>query len=152
MDINLKQIYFGGVTLQIPEVWTAETEMYDEPDGRQCASIDVSAQEGDVRSVVISYGPMPEGSDALLEVNGTLEEFLEDIDTDNEEPIYSWTFKGQEAYGFDFKTEDGACCSFLCIGVEKENETKLLTVLISASDEEELESLTAFVEEYIDFR
>ena len=41
MEINLKQIYFGGVTLQIPEVWTAETEMYDEPDGRQCACIDV---------------------------------------------------------------------------------------------------------------
>ena len=152
MEINLKQIYFGGVTLQIPEVWTAETEMYDEPDGRQCACIDVSAQEGDVRSIVISYGPMPEGSDALMEANGTLEEFLEDIDTENEEPVYSWSFKENEAYGFDFKTEDGASCSFLCIGVEKENETKLLTVLVSASDEEELESLTAFVEEYIDFR
>ena len=44
MEINLKQVYFGGVTLQIPEVWTAECEMYDEPDGRQCACIDVSAE------------------------------------------------------------------------------------------------------------
>ena len=70
MEINLKQIYFGGVTLQIPEVWTAECEMYDEPDGRQCACIDVTAEEGDVRSIMISYGPMPEGSDALMEVNG----------------------------------------------------------------------------------
>ena len=83
MEINLKQIYFGGVTLQIPEVWTAETEMYDEPDGRQCACIDVSAEEGDIRSIMISYGPMPEGSDALMEVNGTFEEFAEDVDTEN---------------------------------------------------------------------
>ena len=151
MEINLKQIYFGGVTLQIPEVWTAECEMYDEPDGRQCACIDVSAEEGDVRSIMISYGPMPEGSDALMEVNGTFEEFAEDVDTENDEPIYTCEFKDQEAYGFDFKTEDGAACSFLCIGVEKANETKLLTVLTSASDNEELENLMAFVEEYISF-
>lgn len=151
MEINLKQVYFGGVTLQIPEVWTAECEMYDEPDGRQCACIDVSAEEGDVRSIMISYGPMPEGSDALMEVNGTFEEFAEDVDTENDEPIYTCEFKDQEAYGFDFKTEDGAACSFLCIGVEKANETKLLTVLTSASDNEELENLMAFVEEYISF-
>ena len=151
MEINLKQIYFGGVTLQIPEVWTAECEMYDEPDGRQCACIDVTAEEGDIRSIMISYGPMPEGSDALMEVNGTFEEFAEDVDTENDEPIYTCEFKGQEAYGFDFKTEDGAACSFLCIGAEKANETKLLTVLTSASDNEELENLLAFVEEYISF-
>lgn len=151
MDINLKQINYGGVTLQIPEIWTAETEMYDEPDGRQCACLDISAQEGDVRSIMISYGPMPEGSDALMEANGTLDEFEGDISTENEEPVFSWTFKGYEAYGFDFKTEDGAACTFLCVGVEKEAETKLLTVLTSASDEEELENLISFVEEYISF-
>ena len=95
MEINLKQIYFGGVTLQIPEVWTAECEMYDEPDGRQCACIDITAEEGDVRSIMISYGPMPEGSDALMEVNGTFEEFAEDVDTENDEPIYTCEFKGQ---------------------------------------------------------
>ena len=100
---------------------------------------------------MISYGPMPEGSDALMEVNGTFEEFAEDVDTENDEPIYTCEFKDQEAYGFDFKTEDGAACSFLCIGVEKANETKLLTVLTSASDNEELENLMAFVEEYISF-
>lgn len=149
MEINLKQIFYGGVTLQIPEVWTAETDMYDEPDGRQCACIDISAEEGDIRSIMISYGPMPEGSDALMEAEGTFEEFMDDIDTAEEEPIFSCTFKEHEAYGFDFKTEDGAACCFLCIGVEKGEETKLLTILTSASDEEELDSLLAFIEEYI---
>lgn len=152
MEINLKQIFFGGITLQVPEIWTAETEMYDEPDGRQCACIDVSAEEGDMRSIMISYGPMPEGSDALMEASGTFEEFVGDINTENDEPVYSWEFKGHEAYGFDFKTEDGAACSFICIGVGKDDETRLLTVLTSASDDEELESLIAFVEEYISFQ
>ena len=100
---------------------------------------------------MIRYGPIPEGSDALMEVNGTFEEFAEDVDTENEEPIFSCEFKGQEAYGFDFKTEDGASCCFICIGAEKAGETKLLTVLTSASDNEELENLIAFVEEYISF-
>ena len=151
MEINLKQIYFGGVTLQIPEVWTAECEMYDEPDGRQCACIDVTAEEGDVRSIMISYGPMPEGSDALMEVNGTYEEIMEDIETGDEDPIFSCEFKEHEAYGFDFTAEDGEPCCFICAGIEKGAENKLLTVMISASNEEELESLIAFTEEYISF-
>jgi hypothetical protein len=37
------------------------------------------------------------------------------------------------------------------MGAEKAGETKLLTVLTSASDNEELENLLAFVEEYISF-
>ena len=41
--------------------------------------IDVSAVEGDPRSVVISYGPMPEGSDALSEAGGTYDELIGDL-------------------------------------------------------------------------
>ena len=76
---------------------------------------------------------------------------MEDIETGDDDPIFSCEFKGQEAYGFDFKAEDGESCCFICAGVEKGAENKLLTVLISASNEEELESLIAFTEEYISF-
>mgnify|MGYP003457842151 CR=1 FL=1 len=61
------RVCYGGVTLMVPEIWNVETETYTEPDGRECAMIDISAVEGDPRSIVISYGPMPEGSDALME-------------------------------------------------------------------------------------
>ena len=49
------------------------------PDGRECAMIKISAEKGDTRSIVISYGPMPEGSDALLEASGTYEDIIGEI-------------------------------------------------------------------------
>ena len=58
MNVELKQIHFGGISLQIPEIWSVATESYTEPDGRECAMIDISANDGDPRSVVISYGPI----------------------------------------------------------------------------------------------
>ena len=61
-NVALKQIKFGGVGLAIPEVWNAVTESYTEPDGRECAMIEITGEEGDPRSIVISYGPMPEGA------------------------------------------------------------------------------------------
>ena len=45
-DIKLMRICFGGLELQIPEIWNVETETYTEPDGRECAMIDISATEG----------------------------------------------------------------------------------------------------------
>lgn len=71
---QVKQITFGDISLQMPEVWDVITESYTEPDGRECAMIDISAEEGDPRSIVIRYGPMPDGSDALMEAGGTYEE------------------------------------------------------------------------------
>ena len=59
-NIALKTINSGGISLQIPEVWTTITETYTEPDGRECTMIDICAEEGDPRSIVISYGPMTE--------------------------------------------------------------------------------------------
>lgn len=76
---QLKQIKFGGISLQIPEVWDTITESYTEPEGRECAMIEIYAEEGDPRSIVISYGPMPEGSDALMEAGGTYEEIIGEI-------------------------------------------------------------------------
>lgn len=79
-QVALKQIAFGGVSLQIPEVWNTITESYTEPDGRECAIIEISAEEGDPRSIIISYGPMPEGSDALMEAGGTYEDIDDLLD------------------------------------------------------------------------
>ena len=55
-QVALKQISFGGISLQIPEVWNTITETYTEPDGRECTMIEISAEEGDPRSIIISYG------------------------------------------------------------------------------------------------
>ena len=75
-NIALKQVYFGGVTVQVPEIWEVETEEMVEADGQKSYSIAIEAAGNDVRSIDISYGAMPEGSDAYAEACGTYEEIV----------------------------------------------------------------------------
>ena len=117
-QVALKQISFGGISLQIPEVWKTITETYTEPDGRECTMIEISAEEGDPRSIIISYGPMPEGSDALMEAGGTYEEIISEIGPEPEEdPICEYGFLGTTGYGFEVPTEDGLACNFICSSI-----------------------------------
>ena len=62
--IALKQIYFNGITMQIPEVWKYETEEYQEEDGTKSYSMSIYGTGKDVRSIDINWGIIPEGSDA----------------------------------------------------------------------------------------
>lgn len=148
--IALRQIYFGGVTIQIPEIWNAETEELIEEDGQKSYSISVSADGNDVRSIDISYGPMPEGSDAYTEACGTFEEVMEEEDMAvNEEPIICFGFQNHKAYGFNVWTDDGLPCFFFCIDIKSGEKTNLLTVLVSAGNNEDLKALMDFTEEYL---
>lgn len=157
-NIKLMRVCFGGVELQIPEIWEVETEMYTEPDGRECAMIDISATQGDPRSIVISYGPMPEGSDALLEAGGTYEDLIGEIGPmPEDDPICDYDFLDSTAYGFEVPTEDGLACNFICaeIGsqVEKETSTgcQLLTILTTAKTYEDIDDLLDLIEQNISF-
>ena len=112
--------------------------------------IDINANDGDPRSVVISYGPMPEGSDAYTEACGTFEEVMEEEDMAvNEEPIICFGFQDYKAYGFNVWTDDGLPCFFFCINIKSGEKTNLLTVLVSAGNNEDLEALMDFTEEYL---
>ncbi len=149
--ISLKQVYFGGVTVQVPEVWEVETEVFEELEGAESYGIDINATGNDVRSINISYGAMPEGSDAYAEACGTYEEIMEEVDLDvDDEPIMMFRFKGLDAYGFTLSTDEGLPCFFLCADVRSGDKYKLLTVLSCAANDEELESLVKFVEEYLE--
>ena len=148
--ISLKQIHFGGITVQVPEIWNAETEEYIESDGVKSYGISISAPGNDVRSLDISFGPMPEGSDAYAEACGTYEEVVDEEDlTANDEPIICFGFKDFKAYGFNVWTDDGLPCFFFCTEVPAGDNTCLLTVLASAPNNDELQSLIEFAEEYI---
>ena len=157
-QIALKQISFGGISLQIPEVWNTITESYTEPDGRECAMIEISAEEGDPRSIIISYGPMPEGSDALMEAGGTYEEIIGEIGPEPEEdPICEYDFLGTTGFGFEVPTEDNLACNFICaeIGSQTEREAgtgcKLFTILTTAKSYEDIDDLLDLVEQNISF-
>ena len=145
-DIALKEIKFMGVSIQVPEIWDVETEKYVEPDGRECAMIDITATEGDPRSIVLSYGPMPDGSDALMEAAGTFEDLMEGYASESDEdPICEYDFLGKTAFGFEFPTEDGLACNFICVEVN----SNLLTVLTTARAYEEIDDLLDLIEEKI---
>lgn len=155
---QLKQVKFGGINMNIPEVWTTITESYTEPDGRECSMIEISAEKGDPRSIVISYGPMPEGSDALMEAGGTYEEIIGEIGPEiDDDPICEYDFLGTTGYGFEVPTEDDLACNFICaeIGSQTEREVgvgcKLFTILTTAKSYEDIDDLLDLVEQNISF-
>jgi hypothetical protein len=153
-EVSLKTICFGGVSLQIPEIWAVTTESYTEPDGRECAMIDISANNGDPRSIVISYGPMPEGSDAIMEAGDTYEELIGEIGPAVEDdPICEYDFLGTIGFGFDVPTEDNLACNFICaeIGSDSPERSHLFTILTTARSYEDIDDLLDLVEQHLSF-
>ena len=157
--IQFKSVQFGGITLHVPEIWNVSTEAYTEPDGRKCSMIDISAEGGDPQSIVISYGPMPEGSDALLEAGGTYEEVIGEVGPEIEDdPICEYDFLGTTGYGFELTTEDGFVSNFICaeIGTQEQHDLgvgcKLFTILTTAKTYEDIDDLLDLVEENISFK
>ena len=147
MSTPLKPLTFGGISLQVPEIWTVTTETYTEPDGRECAMIDITAAEGDPRSIVISYGPMPEGSDAFMEASDTYEELIGENGGGEDDPICEYDFLGTVGFGFEVPTEDELACNFICAEIEG----KLFTILTTAKSYEEIDELLDLVEQEISF-
>ena len=146
----LKQIHYEGITMQIPQVWAYETEEYHEEDGTKSFSLSSAASGKDVRGIDISWGIIPEGSDSYLEACRTYEEvvFEDDLSAD-EEPILCFEFQKREAHGFNVWTDDGMPCFFYCMDIPSKGKNNLLTVLISAADNEQLQDLLDFTEEYL---
>ena len=149
-NIPLKQIHFEGITMQVPEIWETETETFDEADGTRSYSLSINASGKDVRSIDISWGIIPEGSDAYNEACATYEEVVvEDDLSSDDEHIMCFEFQKHEAYGFNVWTDDGVPCFFFCLEVPSKGRKNLLTVLISARNNDELNDLMDFVEEYL---
>lgn len=158
-QVELRKHEINGLAISMPEIWNVDTEMYTEPDGRECTMIEISAEEGDPRSIIISYGPMPEGSDALMEAGGTYEEIIGEIGPEiDDDPICEYDFLGTTGYGFDVPTEDNLACNFICveIGSQTEREVgvscKLFTILTTAKSYEDIDDLLDLVEQNISFK
>ena len=151
-EIALKPVEFGGIRMEIPEIWEAVTQTYTEPDGRVCSMIDISAVDGDPRSIVISYGPMPEGSDTFMEASDTYEELIGETGAaDDEDPICEYDFLGTVGFGFEVPTEDNLACNFICAEVGSEGRSQLFTILTTARSYEEIDDLLDLVEQKISF-
>ena len=144
-NVALKQIHYAGITMQIPEVWKYETEEYNEEDGTKSYSVSISAKG---KGIDISWGTIPEGSDAYNEACATYEEVvLEDDLSAGEDAVMCFEFQKREAFGFNVWTDDGKPCFFFCTDIPSKGSNQLLTVLASARKNEELQDLIDFVEE-----
>lgn len=149
-NIALRQVHFAGITMQVPEIWDVQTEEFNEEDGTKSYSMSINAGGKDVRSIDIRWGIIPEGSDAYTEACATYEDVVSEDDlTAEEEPIICFSFQEREAYGFNVWTDDGLPCFFFCVGIPSKGENHLLTVLACAVNNEELQSLIDFTEEYL---
>ena len=150
-EVALKTVTSGDLSIKVPEIWNAHTETYTEPDGRECSMIEISAVEGDPRSIIISYGPMPEGSDAIMEAGDTYEEVVGEIGPEvDDDPICEYDFLGTTGYGFEVPTEDGLACNFICAEVG-EVRSHLFTILTTGRTFEEIDELLDLVEQNISF-
>lgn len=151
-EVALKIVTGGDLSIKVPEIWNAHTDTYTEPDGRECSMIEISAVEGDPRSIIISYGPMPEGSDAIMEAGDTYEEVVGEIGPNVEDdPICEYDFLGTTGYGFEVPTEDGLACNFICAEIAKGGKNQLFTILTTARTYEEIDELLDLVEQEISF-
>ena len=156
--IQLKVVNISKLSIRVPKTWRVYTESYTEPDGRECSMIEITAEEGDPRSIIISYGPMPEGSDAIMEAGDTYEQVVGEIGPNVEDdPLCEYDFLGTTGYGFEVPTEDGLACNFICVatGSQAQIETgidcKLFTILTTGRTFEEIDELLDLVEQNISF-
>ena len=149
-NVALKQVYHEGITMQVPEIWEVETDEFNEEDGTRSYTLSINANGKDIRSIDISWGVIPEGSDSYLEACRTYEEVVAEDDlSSDEEPIMCFEFQKREAHGFNVWTDSGQPCFFFCMDIPSKGRNHLLTVLISASNNDELQSLLDFTEEYL---
>jgi hypothetical protein len=147
-DTSFKSVQYEGIKIRIPGSWFSETETYEEADGSTSYSLNLCGRGRDARCINISVGMIPEGSDAHIEASRAYEEVVSEEDLAiNEEPIICFEFQKKEAFGFNVWTEEGVPCFFFCYSIPGDNQ--LVTVLVSALSNDELQSLVDFVEEYL---
>lgn len=146
----LKEIRFSGITLQVPDQWRHKTEEFKDEDGTKSYGLAVSGRGRDVRSVNLSWGVMPEDTNAYTEACITYEQAVGEVDlSQTEEAVMSFAFQGHEAHGFNICSENSIPCFFFCVELPSAGKNILLTVLAAASSISELEDLLDFVEGHL---
>lgn len=157
--IQFKHIRFGGISIYIPEQWTTETRMCKDGDSREYSMVEVSTEDGNSSSFIMTYGLMPSGSDSLLEAGKMYESILGEIGPNPEDdPIREYDLLGRanaQAYGFEFHTEDNHVCNYICVprGSDEQLLTgvgcKLFTVLVTSKTFEDIDNILDMIEDNI---
>lgn len=148
-NTEFKEIRFGGVVLEIPQTWKYTTESFTEEDGTESYRISSCSTGKKVKSIDVSVGSIPEGSDSYLEACRTYEEIIGEDPAADEESIVSFMFQEKEAHGFSVYMEDGTPCFFFCIDLPSKEANSMLSILLCAPEDAALENLIDFTEEHL---
>ena len=150
-DTSYKSVQYEGIKIRIPGSWFSETETYEEADGSTSYSLNLCGRGRDARCINISVGMIPEGSDAHIEASRAYEEVVSEEDLAiNEEPIICFEFQTRKAYGFNIWTDDGLPCFFFCMDLPSRGKNSLITVLVCAPDNKDLEDLMSLAEDSLE--
>ena len=148
-NTELTKIQLGGITLEVPLAWKYSTESYTEEDGTESYRISACSTGKKVKSIDVSVGNIPDGSDSYLETCRAYEEILGEDPSSDEEAIVSFGFQDKEAHGFSVYTDDGLPCFFFCADLPSMGPNSMISVLACASDDAALENLIDFTEEHL---
>lgn len=148
-NTELKEIRFGGVTIEIPIAWKYTTESYTEEDGTESYRISACSTGKKVKSIDVSLGSIPEGSDSYLETCRAYEDILGEDPAADEDAIVTFGFQNKEAHGFSVYMDDGTPCFFFCTDLPSKGDNCMLSILLCASDDAALENLIDFTEEHV---
>ena len=144
------QILHEGISMWIPKGWDFNIDTYDEAEGSKSHCLSMAARGKDTRSIDISWGTIPDGSNAYSQACSTYEEVVGEWDLSiNDEPIIGFEFQGHEAYGFSVYTDNGLPCFFFCVDMPSLGNNHMITVLACASTDEYLQALICFTEEHL---
>ena len=146
----MEKIHFHGLSMQVPQSWRHKTLEYSAEDGVDSFGLEMCTKGRDAKSINLSWGVMPEGTNAYTEACVTYEQVVGEEDlTENDQTIMSFRFQDHEAHGFDVCTESGHPGFFFCVELPSASGNILLTALVCATNLKELEELLDYVEAHL---
>lgn len=130
------------VKLKLPELWTVESEVFNDDNGVEVTRISASA---DRDYVDIYVGPMPEGETAEDQAFANYAESVGFYDDDPEDfnPIEKFKFNNKPAFGFEGLSEENLP---LKIFTQELKKGVLAVVVVIGHNEKALEENIALVE------
>lgn len=130
------------VKLKLPEIWTVESEIFNDDNGVEITRISASA---DRDYVDIYVGPMPEGETAEDQAFANYAESVGFYDDDPEDfnPIEKFKFNNKNAYGFDGLSEENLP---LRIFTQELKKGVLAVVVVIGHNEKALQENMSLVE------
>jgi len=135
------------ITLPLPKGWNIEQEIILEEDEEVVSYYAVPTEEAAAdsagASIELYVGNTPEDSDAKIECVNSYMEAIGMDEGEEEAPVRSIQFLGQEGWYYDAEDDEGAPVILICV---EPVQGTLVMAILAHKDEESLDELLSFVD------